>query len=204
MRTLPSFLGFIACLAHLCSCELNLQPQDAPVLAAESPWRDAKVKAASKEHLDKLKEAGKKRAAVRKLDIEAIALTEEQTACEKDMVDPKAQECYKNESQSDCEASKLCFWDYTRTKRDKNNLLVPHPSCWPALQDECVGVDLGCCEGEKRKAVNKKSLEALLKTKKEGCDKLLTENPALCRGRASRYFKYEESPKCRNKVCSLY
>lgn len=192
-------------LGNICSCELNLDHEDTPVFAAESPFRDEKMKAASKERLEKLRARSKSKVGLRTLDA-VVNPTEEQMACEKDIGDPNALECYKLKSQSDCEASKACFWDFTRSS--PNPPYERKPACWPARQDECVAIDIGCCPGEKRKAVNKKSLGAINKLRMEGeegkggCEALLKENPAMCRNR-SFYHRYDESPKCRKKVCAL-
>jgi hypothetical protein len=180
------------------SCHPGAEPGDYNELGtlAADP---APTKARRQLLLDKLKEKFKPRVDLRKVD-KTIAPAETDTACEKDIYDPKYAECRTIKKESECKDSKVCRWDSSRTKHG-----FPDPVCVSAQQDECVGIDLGCCEGEKRMAVNKKSVAALVKTRDEACDAFtkLPENRGLCRNR--RFYHHEdEKPQCINKKCELH
>lgn len=143
--------------------------------------------------LEKLKELKKMRPDLRKVD-KPITPTDQDKACEKDVEDPQYQKCHELK-ESECQASKVCFWDTNKST----------PRCVSAKPDECVAIDIGCCRGEKRAAVNKKAADALEKTREKDCDALLKlpENSRMCRGR-TMYKRQDERPTCRKKVCELY
>lgn len=191
-------LGLFSIIYSSCRPGSQLGEQYEAEILAENP-SPPPTKGRKQLLIEKLKEKFKPRVDLRKVD-KIVPTAEADTACEKDINDPNYAECYKITKESECKESKVCMWDKSRTRYD-----FPDPACVSARQDECIGIDLGCCEGEKRMAVNKKSVPALSKTRDEGCDALLKapENRGMCRGRKF-YHHEDEKPQCINKKCELY
>lgn len=136
-------------------------------------------------------ERPKTRSDLRRKDIPPIAPAEADQACENDINDPV--ECHKL-AENECRDSKVCSYDPDRER------------CLRKKQFECMGIDTGCCLGEKRAAVNKKAAAALGKTRDEQCAALLKEegNKGMCRGRMYYHSGKYERPVCSDKKCELH
>jgi len=74
--------------------------------------------------------------------------------------------------------------------------------------DSCVVIDRGCCPGEKRVAINWKSLASIKKKLRQGCTELMAaeaqkNNHDICRTRKKLGAFFNESPRCHNKKCVI-
>ena len=74
--------------------------------------------------------------------------------------------------------------------------------------DSCVVIDRGCCPGEKRAAINWKSLASVKKKLRQGCTDLFDKeakanNHNVCRNRKHLGSFFNESPRCVNKKCLI-
>jgi hypothetical protein len=74
--------------------------------------------------------------------------------------------------------------------------------------DSCVVIDKGCCPGEKRVAINWKSLTSLKKQLRQGCTELMAEQAKknihnICQKRRILGRFFSESPRCVDKKCVI-
>lgn len=81
-----------------------------------------------------------------------------------------------------------------------------HQAC--SEGDSCVVVERGCCPGEKRVAVNWKSLAIVKKKLREGCTTLMAaqakeNNHNICRNRRQLGAFFKESPRCVKGKCVI-
>lgn len=77
-----------------------------------------------------------------------------------------------------------------------------------AQGDSCVVVDRGCCPGEKRVAINWKSLARVKKNLRQNCTDLMAEeaksnNHNVCRNRKHLGSFFKESPRCVDNKCVI-
>ncbi len=74
--------------------------------------------------------------------------------------------------------------------------------------DSCVVIDKGCCAGEKRVAVNWKSIQKLRNEQRQGCMKLLADKAKknihdICLGRKVMGRFMSEAPRCHENKCQI-